>query len=71
MKDLAPGGLSSLLWVETMDKKRVIGSAENLVEATHPVLNIRMDKVRSAIMHFYGQASKDVIEEVEIEIIRG
>ncbi|KAF9990484.1 hypothetical protein BGZ75_001664 [Mortierella antarctica] len=71
LKDIAPGGLSSLLWVETLDKRRIIGSAENFVEATHPVLNIRMDKVKKALVHFYGQAARDVIEEVEIEIIQG
>ncbi|KAG0205888.1 hypothetical protein BGX28_002578 [Mortierella sp. GBA30] len=71
LKDIAPGGLSSLLWQENLDKIHVVGLPENLVEATHPVLNVRMDKVRKAMVYFYGQRAIEVIEEVDIEIIRG
>ncbi|KAG0045421.1 hypothetical protein BGZ83_009385 [Gryganskiella cystojenkinii] len=70
LKDFTTGGLTALLWTETPEKKRVIGSPSNLVEATHPVLNIRLEKVRKALTYFYGQAALDVIEEVDIEIIR-
>ncbi|KAG0279227.1 hypothetical protein BGZ95_001885 [Linnemannia exigua] len=70
LRDIAPGGLSALLWSENHDKRRVIGSPSNVLETTHPVLNIRMDKVRKAFSHFYGKAAEDVMEEVDIEIIR-
>ncbi|KAG0030419.1 hypothetical protein BGZ81_002706 [Podila clonocystis] len=69
LKDMAPGALSALLWAEDVEKRRVVGSPSNLVAATHPVLNIRMEKVKQAFVHFYGQSAKDVIEEMEIEII--
>ncbi|KAG0262547.1 hypothetical protein BG011_010049 [Mortierella polycephala] len=71
LKHIAPLGLSSLLWTESVDRRRVVGLPGNLLEPTHPVLNIRMDKVRKALVHFYGQAALDVIEEMDIEIIRG
>jgi len=71
LKEIASGGLSALLWSENEDKKIVVGSPSNVLEATHPVLNIRMDKVRKAFLHFYGKAAEKVIEEVDIEIIRG
>ncbi|KAF8924936.1 hypothetical protein BGZ58_001285 [Dissophora ornata] len=67
--DKAPGALSSLLWTENLDKPRVVGSPTNMVEATHPLLNIRLDKVRKAFVHFYGKAAEDVIEEVDIEVV--
>ncbi|KAF9903819.1 hypothetical protein EC991_003267 [Linnemannia zychae] len=70
LKDIAPGGLSALLWAENYDKRSVVGSPSNVLETTHPVLNIRMDKVRKAFSYFYGKAAEDVIEEVDIEIIR-
>ncbi|KAF9145008.1 hypothetical protein BGX30_010667 [Mortierella sp. GBA39] len=70
LKDIAPGGLSALLWTENYDKRKVVGSPSNVLEITHPVLNIRMDKVRKAFLHYYGKAAEDVIEEVDIEIIR-
>ena len=69
LKDIAPGALSALLWAEDVEKRHVVGSPSNLVAATHPVLNIRMEKVKQAFTHFYGQSAKDVIEEMEIEII--
>jgi protein farnesyltransferase subunit beta len=70
LKDIAPGPLSSLLWAETSDKLVVVGSPENVVEPTHPLINIRLEKVRSAFLHFYGKAARDVIDEVDIEVIR-
>ncbi|KAG0212633.1 hypothetical protein BGX33_003448 [Mortierella sp. NVP41] len=70
LKEIAPGGLSALLWSENYDKRRVVGSPSNVLETTHPVLNIRMDKVRKALLHFYGKAAESVVEEVDIEIIR-
>ncbi|KAF9438831.1 hypothetical protein BGZ76_004142 [Entomortierella beljakovae] len=70
IKDIAPGPLSALLWTQRLDKQMVIGSPDNLVHATHPVLNIRLEKVRKAFVHFYGKEAVDVIEEVDIEIIR-
>jgi len=47
-----------------------VGSPSNVVEPTHPVLNIRLEKVRPVLVYFYGQEAKDVIEEVDIEVIR-
>ncbi|KAG0002049.1 hypothetical protein BGZ80_008360 [Entomortierella chlamydospora] len=70
LENIAPGPLSSLLWTENTDQLRVVGLPDNAVEATHPVLNIRLDKVRKAFIHFYGKAAEDVIEEVDIEIVR-
>ncbi|KAF9346405.1 hypothetical protein BGX26_002106 [Mortierella sp. AD094] len=70
LKNIAPGPLSSLLWTEKTDKLCVVGSPANVVEATHPLLNIRLDRVRKAFVHFYGKAAEDVIEEIDIEIIR-
>ncbi|KAG0368624.1 terpenoid cyclases/protein prenyltransferase alpha-alpha toroid [Gamsiella multidivaricata] len=69
LKNIASGALSILLWTESIDKLCVVGSAANVVEATHPVLNIRLDKIRKAFVYFYGKAAEDVIEEVDIEII--
>ncbi|KAF9171681.1 hypothetical protein BGX21_009152 [Mortierella sp. AD011] len=70
LKNIARGPLSSLLWTENTDQLRVVGLPSNAVETTHPVLNIRLDKVRKAFIHFYGKAAEDVIEEVDIEIVR-
>lgn len=69
LKDIAPGPLSNLLWTESQDKQHVVGRPDNMVEATHPVLNIRLDKVRKAFVHFYGRPAEDVVEEVDIEIV--
>lgn len=70
LKDITPGPLSSLLWTESQDKLHVVGSPTNVVGATHPVLNIRLEKVRKAFVYFYGKIAEDVVEEVDIEIIR-
>ncbi|KAG0324199.1 hypothetical protein BGZ99_002079 [Dissophora globulifera] len=70
LRDIAPGALSCLLWTEDFDQLRVVGSPANVLETTHPVLNIRMDKVRKAFVYFYGKAAEDVIEEVDIEVVR-
>lgn len=70
LKDMAPGPLTSLLWDVEHDKQRVVGSPANEIYPTHPVLNIRTDKVRKAFVHFYGKAAQDIIEEVDIELIR-
>ncbi|KAF9163270.1 hypothetical protein DFQ26_002760 [Actinomortierella ambigua] len=69
-RELAPGTLSQLLWQEHVEGMRVVGPPTNVIEATHPVLNIRMDKVHKAFKYFYGDAAKKVLEELEIEIIR-
>ncbi|KAI1302100.1 hypothetical protein EDD11_005729, partial [Mortierella claussenii] len=70
LKNSTPSALSSLLWTDNYDKLRVVGSSTNLLEPTHPVLNIRTEKVRKTLVHFYGKAAQDVIDEVDIEVIR-
>ncbi|KAF9951104.1 hypothetical protein BGZ65_006185 [Modicella reniformis] len=68
------GGLrdkpSNLLWTDNPNQLRVVGLPDNVVESTHPVLNIRLDKVRKAFVYFYGKAAEDVIGEIDVEIIR-
>ncbi|KAG0226125.1 hypothetical protein BGW42_003914 [Actinomortierella wolfii] len=70
LKDLAPGVLAQLLWQEHAEGLRIVGPPTNVIEATHPVLNIRMEKVKKAFEYFYGEPAKNVLEELEIEIIR-
>ncbi|KAF9917037.1 hypothetical protein BX616_002092 [Lobosporangium transversale] len=70
LKEIAPGALSSLLWTENSNKLRVVGSSKNMVEPTHPIFNIRLESVRKAFVYFYGKAAEDVIEEVDIEVVR-
>jgi len=70
LKDIAPGPLSSLLWVEEDEKQSVVGSPANVIYPTHPVLNVRTDKVRKAFVYFYGKAAQDIVDEVDIEVIR-
>ncbi|KAG0242498.1 terpenoid cyclases/protein prenyltransferase alpha-alpha toroid [Mortierella sp. GBAus27b] len=69
LKDIAPGPLSSLLWAAVPERQRIVGSPNNVVGQTHPVLNIGLDKVRKAFVYFYGKAAEDVIEEVDVEVI--
>ncbi|KAK3814000.1 MAG: terpenoid cyclases/protein prenyltransferase alpha-alpha toroid [Benniella sp.] len=70
LKDIAPGPLSSLLWVEEDERQSVVGSPSNVIHPTHPVLNVRTDKVRKALVYFYGKVAQDIVDEVDIEVIR-
>ncbi|KAF9979250.1 hypothetical protein BGZ73_002518 [Actinomortierella ambigua] len=69
LKEYAPGTLSQLLWQEHVEGMRIVGPPTNVIEATHPVLNVRMDKVHKAFQYFYGVAATKVLEEVEVEVI--
>ncbi|KAF9583515.1 hypothetical protein BGW38_009296 [Lunasporangiospora selenospora] len=65
LKDIAPNGLSSLLWYKVAGKECVAGSSRNLIAATHPILNVRMEKAKQAILHFYGEAAEKVVQRLE------